>query len=147
MNHIHIAEYLPYVYSVAGLALIAIAFFYTSEKNKLKETGIPVDGIIFRQEINNYNQSVDDSISSVNNKIIVRFVTQKQEWITGEIKQAFQLFYTGQYKDGETIKVWYEPDNPSDFFVDTKQSESIGRAAFAVAGFLLFVFGLYRIFV
>jgi hypothetical protein len=147
MNQINITAYLPYVFSVAGLAVITIAFFYTAKKNQLKETGIPVDGIIFRQDINNkYNQSYD-SITPVNDKITVRFVTQKQEWITGEIKQDFQLFYTGQYKDGETIKVYYDPENPSDFYVDTKQSELISRVLIGLAGITLLLYGLYKIFI
>ena len=138
--------YLPFIFLGIGSVSIAIAIFFKSSKSSLKETGIEVEGIIFKQERNtNFSTQIDDSSSSINNRITVRFVTKKQEWITEVIKQDFQLFYTGQYKDGNTIKIFYDESNPSNFFVDTKQSEFIVRIMFSIVGLVFISIGLYKI--
>ena len=138
--------YLPFIFLGIGSVSIAIAIFFKSSKSSLKETGIEVEGIIFKQERNtNFSIQIDDSSSSINNRITVRFVTKKQEWITEVIKQDFQLFYTGQYKDGNTIKIFYDESNPSNFFVDTKQSEFIVRIMFSIVGLVFISIGLYKI--
>ena len=138
--------YLPFIFLSIGSVSIAIAIFFKSSKSILKETGIEVEGIIFKQERNtNFITQIDDSSSSINNRITVRFVTKKQEWITEVIKQDFQLFYTGQYKDGNTIKIFYDESNPSNFFVDTKQSEYIVRIMFSIVGLVFISIGLYKI--
>ena len=138
--------YLPFIFLSIGSVSIAIAIFFKSSKSILKETGIEVEGIIFKQERNtNFSIQIDDSSSSINNRITVRFVTKKQEWITEVIKQDFQLFYTGQYKDGNTIKIFYDESNPSNFFVDTKQSEFIVRIMFSIVGLVFISIGLYKI--
>ncbi len=114
----------------------------------LKQNGIPVEGIVFRQEFDeNVRQSYDNSFSPVKDKITIRFLTNTNEWITGVIKQDFRLFYTGQFKDGETIKVYYNKDNPSDFYVDTKQSEFVGRLFIASIGLVFLLIGLYQVLV
>ena len=138
--------YLPFIFLGIGSVSIAIAIFFKSSKSILKETGIEVEGIIFKQERNtNFITQIDDSSSSINNRITVRFVTKKQEWITEVIKQDFQLFYTSQYKDGNTIKIFYDESNPSNFFVDTKQSEYIVRIMFSIVGLVFISIGLYKI--
>ena len=111
-----------------------------SKRSKLKQTGIPVDGIIVERDIGNSYYLVKD-------KITIRFVTLNQEWITALIDQDFQVSYTGQYKEGETVKVYYDKDNPSNFYVDTKQSELKGKLIAAVVGLAFVLCGLYELFV
>lgn len=143
------AAYQPYIFLTAGLISLTISVFWNSKKNELQETGIPADGIIFEQDFeNSINFSTKDSYSSpIKDKIIVRFLTQKQEWITGAIKQDFQFFYTGQYKDGDAVKVYYDKDNPSNFYVETKQSELTGRLVVGAAGLIFIIVALYQIFI
>jgi hypothetical protein len=140
MNQNVFTAYLPYISIMIGLIMIGISMLLDSKKSKLKDTGIATDGIIFKQELSN-------SIDKVSDTIIVRFVTQKQEWITGIIQQDFQLFYTGQFKNGEAIMVYYGQDNPSNFYVDTKQSELLGRVFIGIIGFLFIMVGLYKFFI
>ena len=139
-------EFLPYIFLLIGLIVLAITFFYKSNKSELKKTGIAVDGIVFDQEMSS-SGSFDNSTTGQNDKITVRFVTQKQEWITGQIQQDFQIYYSGQYKNGETLKVYYDEKNPSNFYVDTKQSELKGRVVIAIVGFVFLLIGLYKIIV
>ena len=131
-------QYLPYALLTFGLIAIVKSCFHVSNKSNLKETGIPVDGIVFTQSA--------DSVDDVNKKVVIRFVTKNQEWITEPIKQDFQIFYTGQYKDGDHVNVFYNPAAPTEFYVDTKQSELIPRILGGLLGICLILVGLYQIF-
>jgi hypothetical protein len=145
MNQDMFVEYQPYIFLAIGLIVLAISVFWVSEKSKLKQTGILVKGIVFEQGVDkNYNHSFDNS--SVKDKIVIRFVTQNQESITGIIKQYFAIFYTRQYKTGETVEVYYDKDNPSNFYVDSKQSDFLGRLIGSLAGLIFVLFALYKIF-
>ena len=148
MNHNFFADYQPYIFLFVGLIVLGLSAFWESTKSKLKQTGITVDGIVFEQGFDNsFNQSFDNSSSFTKDKVTIRFVTQTGEWITGVIKQDFQVFYTGRYKNGDTVKVYYDKDNPSDFYVDTKQSELTGRLVFGSVGLIFLLVGLYKLFV
>lgn len=141
-------DYQPYIFIAIGLIAFAFSICWRSTKSNLKQSGILVDGVIFEQDFNNSrNRSFDNSDTLIKDKITIRFVTQAGEWITGLIKQDFGVFYTGQYKNGDTIKVYYNKDNPSDFYVDTKQSEFIGRLVIGLAGLAFLTIGLYNLFV
>lgn len=147
MNQNFIAEYLPYIFLGIGLILIAVSVFYTSKNGELKTSGIHVEGIVFEQgyDTDSFFHTHDFETSNIKDKITVRFVTRNDEWITGAIKQDFVLFYN-QYKDGQTVKVFYDEANPSNFFVDTAQSELIGRVLIAVVGLIFTIFGLFQIY-
>src|SRR5450432_938893 len=125
--------YLPYLLLAGGAFLTGMACFYQPKKNKLKETGIAVDGIVFEQGSGSTALSFTDTGNQVNERVVIRFVTKDLQWITAPIKQDFTTFYTSQYKDGETVKVFYNPLNPSDFIVDTRQSELLTRIGIGVA--------------
>lgn len=142
-----LSQYLPYIFFLIGLILVAVSIFYKSEKAKLKQTGLVADGIVYEQE-NGINISVlpNNSYQSANKKTTIRFVTQKEEWITGMIQQDFQMFYTGQYKNGDAVKVYYDPNNPSNFYVDTKQSEGTARFFMAITGLIFIIIGLYKLY-
>jgi len=151
MSNLNLNEYLPYVFLLIGLALIGFAAFARSINSDLKQTGILVEGIIFEQDNGSITFSFGDTTnnsSSVNDKVSVRFVTlEKQEWITAPIDQGFQFFYSGQYKNGERVNVYYDKNNPYNFYIDTKQSELIGKILFAIIGIIFLIIGLYRLFV
>ena len=138
MEQTYLSQYMPYILLAAGLALIALGLFYIPKKNRLKETGIPADGIVFEQ-------SSTDAENSINERIIIRFVTKKQEWITAPMNKQSQMFYTGQYKDGETVKLYYNAANPYEFYVDTKQSPLAARMIMGIAGIVLTAASLYKI--
>lgn len=92
----------------------------------------------------NNTSSIGDNLN-IKDKVIVRFVTQNKEWITGDINQEFAAFFTGQYKEGQSVDVYYDPEKPSDFFVDTKQSETVSRVIFAAVGLSFSIIGLYQL--
>lgn len=145
MEQTFFAPYLPYVLLTLGIFTLVFAIFWESPKQHLKKTGIPVDGIVFDQEGDPaFDRSFDDDAPS-QHRITIRFVTQKGEWITGVMKQGFQVFYTGQYKNGKKVKVYYDKDDPFNFYVDSKQTELTGRLVFGFTGLLFLLVGLYKV--
>lgn len=138
-------EFVYYAFMAFGAGATAYAIFKDSPKSKLKENGLEAEGIIFTQD-REYKMFRVLNSNYINNNITIRFVTEKKEWITGEIDQPFQMFYIWQYKNGEKVKVYYDKDNPSLFFVDTRQSELIGRISVAFTGLNFAAVGIYYTF-
>lgn len=120
------------------------ALLKKATKVELKKTGIQVEGIVYKQDYqpNNYITSINEPL--INNKIFIRFLTLKQEWITAPIDQEFATYYFEQYKDGERVCVYYDKTNPSNFYISTKQSELGGRLFIACFGLLFILIGLYK---
>lgn len=149
MDNANFNQYLPYVFLVIGLVLICISIFAKSYKAGLKETGVPVEGIIFEQTRENFTVSVadTDNSSNVNDKITVRFVTLEEKlWITAPIDQGFQFFLTGQYKIGDKVDVYYDKMNPYNFYVDMQTTDKIGKIVFGVAGVIFLAIGVFNLF-
>lgn len=142
------SEYLPYIFIAIGLIGLGLSLFGKSYKSNLKDSGIPVEGIIFNQEFSdNANRSFDNYAPHFKDKITIRFVTQSGEWITGEMKQDFGISYSGQYKNGDSVKVYYNKDNPSEFYVDSKQSEFVGKLFIGLVGLVFLAIGLYKLII
>lgn len=143
------AEYYPYFSLTGGVILIAFAVLRESKNSELKQNGICTEGIIYEQGYENNRRVLPEeySYSSVKDEITVRFLTEKQEWITGIIKQDFRMFYKGQYKDGESVVIYYDRENPGNFYVDSKQSETIVRLVFGIAGIVFAFTGLYQLII
>lgn len=132
-------ELQPLFFIIIGLVLVLVALLKKASKSHLKQSGLKAEGIIFQLE--------KASNSNINSKVTVRFVTRNKEWITGEINQDFAVFFTGQYKEGQRIDVYYDPKKPSQFFVDTKQSETLSKVVFAVVGLGFSLIGLYQLLI
>jgi len=56
------------------------------------------------------------------------------------------ITWTGQYKKGQKVLVIYDPNNPTDFTLETKQSPLAAKTVFALAGVILLVVGIYKLF-
>ena len=135
----------PYIFTLVGIVLVLIAVLKKASSSDLKQSGLKTEGIVYALEHQaNNNRSIHNSLN-IKDKVIVRFVTANKEWITGHIKQEFALFFTGQYKEGQSVDVYYDPKNPANFFVDTKQSESASRILFTVVGLVFCLVGLYQL--
>ncbi len=134
------------IFCFFGIVLIAISIFASLSNKKLKNSGITVDGTIFSLERDNDHIDSDSYLSNVKGKITVSFLTTDKVWITDKPQTNFLISYTGQYKKGEPIKVTYDPENPSNFIVATKQSEKIGRVVVALGGIVFLIAGILRYF-
>ncbi len=121
-----------------------ISLFYKSKTKNLEKTGERCEGIIFKLDYSNSFGS-DTTSSSTKNKITVRFVTNKKEWITEDLHTDFMISYTGQYKEGEKVAVIYNPENPSEFTIETKQSQTIGKLVLFFVGLIFVGAGIYEL--
>ena len=144
METLHLGQYQPYIILALGIILIIVALFYQSKTKLLETTGERCEGIIFQLDYGNSLGS--DGTSSLKDKITVRFVTKNKEWITQDLHSDFTISYTGQYKEGDKVVVIYNPENPSEFMVETKQSEKTGRLVVLFVGLVFVGVGVYEIF-
>lgn len=135
-------EVYPYIMIAYGLGTILYCLLTDTKYEKLKKTGLKAEGIIFDLDYD-ANPITSFNDTNIKDEVTVRFVTKEKEWITGKIKQPFVVYFTNQYKPGGKVIVYYNPDNPSEFFLDSKQSEFIGRLLFLVSGILTLALGLY----
>jgi hypothetical protein len=144
MESLNFGPYLPYVLFFIGISCMLIPLFYKSNIEKLTKAGVRCEGIIFQLGYkDNFTVSADNSVKD---KITIRFVTQKKEWITEDLNTNFMISWAGQYKVGEKISVIYNPDNPSEFTVETKQSQTVGKLMMFIIGVVFVGAGVYELF-
>lgn len=135
------------IFFLIGLVFLIIALFMKDRLRDLKKTGIKTEGIVFKTEKQERYFNNSDRAIYINDKITIRFTTEKGEWITGEIKQPFAFYFSGQYKAGEKVVVYYDDKSPSDFYVSSGQSATMARIVFALAGLIFVIVGVYKFFV
>jgi len=135
----------PYIFLFGGIMGTLLSMFWTTNNKNLKKTGLKTEGIIFDFGGDSDSFSNSSAESNIKDKVKIRFVTAKQEWITGYIKQDFAVFFTGQYKTGQKIDIYYDQDNPNNYFVDTGQPELIARIIIGCAGVTFIGVGLFKI--
>lgn len=134
----------PYILPAIGIILILYATFKKSTEEKLKSKGVYADGIVLEQSYKPH--PANDDFSNVPDKITVRFLTRSNEWITAVAKNNFGVYYTNQYKNGESIKVLYNPDEPNECVIVSKQSEQTARIVLVCIGFVLCIIGIIQLF-
>lgn len=100
----------PIIFLIIGAVTFIFCFYLNQKRNKLLTTGIRVDGIVYGFT----SRSGDDSSA---NYPVIRFLTKRNEWITGTYKVSYPRFIL---KQGQKVEVFYNPDNPSDFILNLK---------------------------
>lgn len=113
-----------------GILLIIIATIVLSKFNKIKKKGIVTEGVVFDLE----------SSTNANNLItypIIRFATQKNEWITEPYKIGI---FPGFYKKGSKVSIIYDPQSPASFFINSSSSHLIPKVILIV-GLIIIIFG------
>ena len=143
MENINFQDLQPFIFIIAGLILIFLSVFKKSNNESLKTTGEKAEGIIFKLD---RNPTGSGEYSNVQDQVTIRFVTKDQRWITEPINQYFAVFYTKQYKEGQKVNVYYDPQDPLRFYIDSKQSVMIGRLVFASVGIVFSAIGFYQMF-
>ena len=143
MQSLNLAHYQPYLLLLIGLIVMLFPLFYKSKTQTLEKTGERCEGIIFELGYSNSFGS-DINVSTTKDKITIRFVTNKKEWVTEDLHTDF-ISYTGQYKEGEKVVVIYNPENPSEFTIETKQSPLIVKLVFFSCGLVIVGAGIYEL--
>ena len=135
----------PYIFILLGIALILFPFVVKPAIERLAKSGERCEGVVFQLD---YKSKVIDMMHEdtiTKDKITIRFVTQKQEWITADLDTSFMLLYPGRFKEGDTVPVIYDPNNPSDFTIETKQSPGMMKILLALAGAAFLLVGVYKL--
>lgn len=145
MNSLSFTPSLPYIFIIFGIIFIMVAVFSKSGANKLAQTGEHCEGIIFKLGYKE-NITFDRSDSITKDKITVRFVTKRQEWITEDLNTNFMITWAGQFKEGQKVQVLYDPNNPSDFTILNNQSPRLTKLIFILTGSICLAIGVYKFF-
>jgi hypothetical protein len=145
MDSLNFTPFLPYTFILVGIVFILIAAFSKSGATRLAQTGEHCEGIIFKLGYKEGN-TFDKIDSITKDKITVRFVTKKQEWITEDLNTDFMITWAGQFKEGQKVQVLYDPNNPSDFSILNNQSPRLVKMVFILAGSISLAIGVYKFF-
>jgi hypothetical protein len=111
---------------VIGVGLVFTVSGYKKKKiiNRLRQSGIKVDGVVFSLE---YDASSPDSNDYDNQSgmyyPVIRYLTIEKEWVTE--KYMFGS-YPSKYKEGDTVPVIYDRKNIKEFVIDDNSSKLIG---------------------
>ncbi|MDF2188925.1 DUF3592 domain-containing protein [Paraflavitalea sp. CAU 1676] len=116
------------------------AIYYLSERIKedkhVLRNGLPAEGIVC-----DFDESAISESSEMDLKYpIVRFVTQKGEWITERYYVA-----DSRMKLGDTIKVIYDPENPSTFLVEARNAPVTTYILWSLIGAGGILWGFYQL--
>jgi len=136
----------PYIFLLLGFAFVLGSIFGRLSNADLKTSGVRTDGIVF--DFNGNPNAFSDSAVTFDDpdRARVRFVTDKQEWITADIENGFGFSISKNYKSGQKLIIYYDPNNPKRFYIESGVSQLTFKLLFAVAGTASIVVGLYKIF-
>ena len=118
---------------IVSLVVALIGIINLNKYKKITATGVEADGIIFDIETSPTLNSTTVTYP------IVRFLTEKNEWIT---QKASVSLIPGLYKKGQRVKVVYLNDKPTDFFIKSKFTTTVIFLMIAL-GLALFVYGIF----
>lgn len=123
-----------------GVALSAGLDIF-KKTGELKEKGINAEGIVFRMEGGEspFGFTTDDDQFSTDNASYpaIRFLTADQVWITGKPSSPVHNLY----KEGQTVKVVYNKENPAEFIIASKLN-AITALVLQVTGGILILAGI-----
>ena len=147
MEDLNLKQFEPYIFILIGIGAILFSLLKKTKLSALKNSGEKVEGVVYELgQAPGYNTNYDLPINNVKDKVTIRFLTKEKKWITGDIKQPFALMFTGQYTAGQKVDVYYDREDPSKFFVETKQSENLARIFVAGVGLIFCSVGLYMLY-
>jgi len=144
---INLLVYVPWLFILVGVLVMILPFTKSTSAKTLATKGERCEGIVFQL---GYKERSglwlqDDSDIKVKDKITIRFVTNKQEWITADLDTESMLLWTGQYKEGDRVTVIYNPENPNEFTIETKQSLEVKKLVFIIIGIVLIGVGVSQL--
>ena len=73
---------------------------------------------------------------------VLRFLTDKQEWITQQLNRGFNP----AKEEGSKIEVIYDPEEPEDFELSSSFNLEILPRVFIALGICGFIFGILEVF-
>jgi hypothetical protein len=109
-----------------------------SERRKLLKTGVKVEGVVFQLEkLTSFGKKPSTLYYPV-----IRYVTLDKEWITEKYGVGTN---PSAYKEGEIVKVIYDPADYKHFIIDDFMSKALGIILIAVGALLIIGVFIYYI--
>jgi hypothetical protein len=103
-----------------GAFLMVLGIGKMSGRRKLLKSGIRVEGRVIDNHF---------SVSSQIYYPVIRYVTLEKDWVTKKYDIGSSL---PAFKEGETVKVIYSPDNHEQFMLDNRHSKLLAPALIIV---------------
>lgn len=98
------------ILGIISIALLAIGLFTFEKGKRLSKIGKKAKGIVFK---NNYKVLGTDTRGTY--YPVVRFLTERNEWITQEV----DVGTNPPMAEGKEIQVLYDPNNPHDVIINS----------------------------
>ena len=121
--------------TVSGVLLVVGAILWR-KGNHLLTNGKKANAIIFK---NNYSGSGSSGGAYYP---VVRFLTDKQEWITQELN----IGYSPAKPEGTKLEVLYDPDDPTNVEINSSAQLEFLPRLFVVLGIAGLIFGVLEAF-
>ena len=126
---------------ILGPCFILGGYYYVRKIERVVKNGIKTEGVIF--------DIVQDSkfggSDTDNETPVVRFVTEKQEWITAKSTLGIKGIYT--FNVGSKIEIIYNPDNPREFILANEKNFPWAPYIVLIIGALLTLISYYILIV
>lgn len=116
---------------ILSLIILFVGGLSWQKNSHLLQFGKKADGIIFK------NNLVDGMYYHV-----VRFLTDKQEWVTQELAVGENV----ALKEGTKIKVIYDPDNPNHVEIGSSLNLHVLPVIFIFVGLIMLSISLLQLF-
>ena len=130
---------------IIALILIGVFLRQSSFYDKINKNGIEVEGIVFSVDRRMVNSFINNFNASYYYEITVRFLTKENVWVTQKNNSSWIVSYMDQYKEGEKVKVKYDPQDPSNFIVGQKAVAVFGLYTVLIVGLIFFGLGVFQI--
>jgi hypothetical protein len=121
-----------YALIFVGLVFIIAALVTYIRIKKIKKYGVEADGIVFSADRSSANYNFGNPV--------IRFVAQDEEWITASSKVGVPW----PYRNGEKVKVFYLPDEPTEFIIYSKKNGKI-LLVMLIVGFIFLLVGVFKL--
>jgi hypothetical protein len=123
---------------IGGITVIIFIISKFKKEQHLLGKGEKAEGIVFY--FSDKTQTTGELEEPPAPYPIIRFVTKNGEWITEEYSVAHSFM-----KQGDKVKITYDPSNPRNFYVYTNHIDTILYTIGIIAGIIAIGYGLYKL--
>ncbi|MES1214953.1 MAG: DUF3592 domain-containing protein [Bacteroidota bacterium] len=128
------------IFLFLGTGLLFLASKLIEKKKRLVNNGVEVEGVVFKFD-DSSSSFITSSDSGNNSRFpVIRFVTKEGLWITETADTALPSFLL---KEGQSVKVVYNPDNPKEFIYKTSIDFSKISYLFVALGIGFLIVGIW----
>ena len=135
---------------VIGLMLVILGFSKKKQRHELLEKGIKTEDVVFSVEKKYINVRISDMGSDgLNNSPflyypVIRYTTLEKEWITEQYNIGTS--YLMAYKEGDKVKVVYDPNKTTTFIIDDGSTLLIGPILIVIGVIVMIAAFVYYLF-